>query len=201
MEGRRAGPSESSWDDERLPDSTKYPRVGASIAISSKHSALKVGCGTLGGYVLIDGKVMGLTNHHVAFGESRLEAFPTADEASTGVSYSFLQPAEVDLEARINYLEDRRQILIDDQKTMEDTSLQAAKISTIAIELEKLRLLTPETSVLGKVWRSSGLRARDGAKNRRFRLHWALIELENPGRFTEQEKFVNEVWINCFVTQ
>jgi hypothetical protein len=61
----------------------------------------------------------------------------------------------------------------------------------MAAELEKLRLWTPAKCVLGKMWKISGLRARNAVKNRRFRLDWLLIELENPERFTEEERFVN----------
>jgi hypothetical protein len=43
----------------------------------------------------------------VLFGLFLILSDATADEASTGVSYTFLQPAEVDLETRINYFESR----------------------------------------------------------------------------------------------
>jgi hypothetical protein len=71
------------------------------------------GTGTLGGYILVDGKAMGLTNHHVAFGKKRLEGFPTADEANTGMSYACLQPSPIDLKRRVKQLESARCIYED----------------------------------------------------------------------------------------
>jgi hypothetical protein len=62
---------------------TTYPCIGALIAISKAK-----GCGTLGGYVLVEGEVMGLTCHHVAFGDNRYEAYPT-----TVKYYAALYPA------------------------------------------------------------------------------------------------------------
>lgn len=145
---------------------------------------------------MVDGEIMGLTNHHVAFGDSRLEAFPTSEEEASGVSYTFLQPAEADLEQRIKQHEARRKAIIDyQQKYKEDASRYADEISNIDAELVKLRLWTPEKSVLGTVWRSSGIRAREADKTRRFMLDWALIKLDNPERFSNHDKFVNKVRI------
>jgi hypothetical protein len=191
MEGQRAEHAEDKCFGEQNPlTPQQYPHVGASIGISHW-------CGTLGGYILVDGKAMVLTNHHVAFGHERLEGFPTAEEAKTGMSYACLQPAAVDLEERVKDLELARDGLIKTRDKKPLTNLEAANLESITEELEKLKCWwTPERSVIGKVFKSSGIRARHGAKDRRFRLDWALIELENSERFTEQGKFVNEVYIN-----
>jgi hypothetical protein len=64
-----------------------YPHIGSSIEISLQDGSTSI-IGTLGGYIIVDGQAMGLTNHHVAVGASRLDAFPTADEESSGISYA-----------------------------------------------------------------------------------------------------------------
>jgi hypothetical protein len=82
-----------------------------------------------------------------------------------------------------------------DKKGLTDD--QARQLASITKELEKIKSWwTPERSILGKVFKSSGIRARHGPKYRRFRLDWALIELDNPERFTEAGEFVNEVYIS-----
>jgi hypothetical protein len=74
---------------------TKYPHISASIALDGSKSV-----GTLGGYVEIDGEIIGITNHYVPLGAYRIEAFPTAEEESTSKTYIFLQPAATNLQKR-----------------------------------------------------------------------------------------------------
>ncbi|RDL32035.1 uncharacterized protein BP5553_09437 [Venustampulla echinocandica] len=176
-EGRRAELAGGLPSDEPLIHPIDYPLVGASIAIAQKHTTVLGGCGTLGGYVLIDGKVMGLTNHHVAFGSSRLEAFPTQDEAPAGVSYTILQPAGKDIETKASLLKHHIKILEKDLaralvSTTRNPASYQQRISDVKRELQSLMEWTPEKSTLGKRWRSSGIRIRNGAKDRRFRLDW-----------------------------
>jgi hypothetical protein len=77
--------------------------LGGSIAVSATQDASGPLRGTLAGYIAIDGTITGLTNHHVALGTSRLEAFPTVEEGSTGVLYTAYHPAGLDL---ANLIED-----------------------------------------------------------------------------------------------
>lgn len=202
MEGQRStsASADQEYDDmafdnpsanQPILDPTLYPLIGSSIAISRKEKVL-TGRGTLGGYVLVDGVIMGLTNHQVAFGDSRLEAFPTAGEEISRASYHFMQPAEGDLEERKDDHEIRLQTLKDFQAAKNSTAYNS-EMSSISTSLAKLELWTLEKCVLGTVWRSSGIRAREGIENRRFRLDWALIWLDNPERFSEPDGFVNEI--------
>ena len=171
MEGQRSTAMDfedsSTLLAQTILDPTPRPLINTSIAISR---TIKVSAdrGTLGGYVLVDGVVMGLINHHVAFGNSRLEAFPTAEEEASRVSYSFMQPAEGDLEQRIKDCKIRREYSKKTQKA-EDTTGCEAEISSINSLLAKLEPWMSEKSVLGTTWRSSGIRAREGIKDRRFR--------------------------------
>ena len=174
-------------------DPTQYPLIGSSIAISRKEK-VSAGHGTLGGYVLVDGVIMGLTNHHVAVGDSRVEAFPIVKEEISRASYHFMQPAEGDLEERKDDHVTRLQTLKDFQAAKNSIAYDS-EMSSISTSLAKLELWTLEKCVLGTVWRSSGIRAREGIKNRSFRLDWALIWLDNPKRFSEPDRFVNEVKI------
>lgn len=172
-EGRRSRASSSG--PKNLPSPTQYPLIGASISTQNDLGPI----GTLGGYVIVDGEVMGLTSHHVAFG-NRLQAFPTAEEETSGITYTCSQPAKKDLNVRIKWLEGER------LKTRAD-------ILRIDADLEELRLWTPDRCVLGKVWKSSGIRARNG------QLDWALIKLDNA-RFPKRSDIVNEVCIYCIIT-
>ena len=140
---------------------------------------------------MVDGVVMGLTNHHVAFGDDRLEAFPTIEETSTA-AYTFMQPAEGDLEDRITEHKNRLEAI---EELNEDQNSPAydMEITSISTLLPMLESWTSEKCILGTVWRSSGIRAREGIMNRRSRLDWALIKLDNPKRFSEYDRFINEV--------
>lgn len=178
-EGRRSRASSSG--PKNLPSPTQYPLIGASISTQNDLGPI----GTLGGYVIVDGEVMGLTSHHVAFG-NRLQAFPTAEEEASGVTYTCLQPPQKDLNTRIEWLEEERcQSEVDPLK--------------IDAKIEELRLWTPDRCVLGTVCKSSGIRARNGENYRCFQLDWALIKLDSA-RFPKQSEIVNEVCICCILT-
>jgi hypothetical protein len=103
---------------------TTYPCTGASIAISKAK-----GCGTLGGYVLVEGEVIGLTCHYVPFEDNRYEAYPTIEEEANGVSYTFCQLAECDLEASITDY--------DDNTIISRGELDKAKIAKVQREDEE----------------------------------------------------------------
>jgi hypothetical protein len=192
MEGQRTTPYGWTSEAEPLPTPEKYPYVGASIAMSSKHGNISGVSSTLAGYIQVDKKVVGLTNHCVLFGDRPMNAFPTEQEAAAGVSYTILHPAERDLKDRVRDLKRHRRGLVEQQTKREDPSLNTARISLVDRELADLQPWTYDASVLGRVWRSSGLRARS-APGLKCRLDWALIELENPQRFTGPQTFVNEV--------
>jgi hypothetical protein len=172
---------------------TEYPHIGASIALDGSTTV-----GTLGGYVQIDGEIIGITNYHVPFGPNRIEAFPSAEEESSGKTYTFLQPADADLQRRIEDCEDDIRVDTQRQSTMGYSSSRAEDIKKHQSELEKLKSWTPERSILGTVWKTSGLRARKAEIERRFRLDWALIKLVNPERFQDPKNFVNKVRIVAF---
>ena len=192
-EGRRATNNEVHERGQPLPMPTEYPHIGASIVLDGSTAV-----GTLGGYIQIDGEIMGITNHYVPFGEFRVEAFPSAEEGSSGKTYTFLQPADVDLQRRIEDCEAEIRLNTQRQFTMGYSSSRAEDIKKHQSEIEKLKSWTPERSILGTVWKTSGLRARKAEIKRRFRLDWALIKLVNPERFKDPKNFVNKVRIVAF---
>lgn len=211
MEGEREGfqgeeeeeEEEQEGDDyssgagpEFMPGPTEYPLAGSSIGRSGKSWS-----GTLGGYVAVGDRIMGITNHHVVFGTSRVVAFPTKVEESDGNSYVMVQPSQADINRRTKNLQHRIRIVTRDVARLQGTRHSEAegRLSALTTALEELNTWTPERSVVGKVWKTSGRRARERPKDskepedRCFGLDWALIELENPNRFTAGQKFVNEV--------
>ena len=200
-EGRRTTNEDTSGIGE-LPMPIQYPHIGSSIGRKDSEAI-----GTLGGYVQIDGEIMGITNHHVAIG-TRLEAFPTAEEELSGVTFEILQPAErdlhtriasceVDLEEELNEATAKRKKEPTSSYEVENKELQIQKrqirLKELEIQLKELRSWTPERCVLGSVWKTSGLRAREAEKFRCFRLDWALIKLSNTSRFQDPKNLVNEV--------
>jgi hypothetical protein len=186
-EGRRTTNGDTIWGGQ-LPMPIQYPHIGSSIARKGSE-----GVGTLGGYVQIDGEIMGITNHHVAFG-SRLEAFPTAEGESSGVTCEMLQPAERDLHDSITSYEEELDA-VTGEHIQEPTSSREAKITKLQLQLEELKSWKPEMCLLGSVWKTSGVRARIAEKPLRFRLDWALIKLDNTSRFPDPKNLVNKVKI------
>lgn len=143
----------------------------------------------------VDGKVFGLTSHLVPF-PVHSEPFPTSHERSMKASYSLWQPSEHDHERKIWYLKQDQKHFECHNPWEEITNHKAEEILTVNKKLQRLERWTQDLCRLGKVWRSSGLRNRgvnDDELN--FGLDWALIELENPARFTtgEEAAFVNKV--------
>lgn len=121
MEGQRASPygGGSTLEAKELPVPENYPRIGVSIGMSSKHGNISRVSSTLAGYIQVDKKVVGLTNNCVLFGDRPSHAFPTEHEASAGVSYTVIQPAEWDLKEAIDNLKDDRKELLElKEKTM-----------------------------------------------------------------------------------
>jgi hypothetical protein len=180
--------------DIQLPMPIQYPHIGSSIARKSSETI-----GTLGGYIQIDGEIMGITNHHVVFGsglDARLEAFPNAAEESSGVTYEMFQPAECDLHASIESYKAELDALTIEQ-IQEPSSRRKAKIEKLQIQLEELRSWKPERCLLGSVWKTSGVRARATEKPLRFRLDWALIKLGNTLRFLDPKNLANKVKITA----
>ncbi|CZR61607.1 uncharacterized protein PAC_11504 [Phialocephala subalpina] len=104
IEGHRChNPGLREWEalPYRQPD---IPLVGSSIALSGENHNIKVGTGSLGGYVLVDGKKYGLTCHHVCFGRNRMESYPSRSEAASATKYKIGQPAPLDLEQTIYFM-------------------------------------------------------------------------------------------------
>lgn len=188
--------------EQPLIDPKSYPLVGASIAISRNHTDIINGVGTLGGYIRVDGKIYALTNHHVIFGGklgSRLHAFPTDEESSSKLEIVVNQPAEYDLEKTIRTVEADLEDFKDYTQLGTNVADFTAKEQEAETRLKKLKAWqTKERIKLGKVFKTSGIRVVDDEQvPRRHRLDWALVEIANPGRFTEfySSKLVNEVKI------
>lgn len=184
-EGRRTTNEDIIWG-EQFPMPIQYPYIGSSIARKGSE-----GVGSLGGYVQIDGEIMGITNHRVAF-ESRLEAFPTTEEESSQVAYEMLQPAERDLLDHITSYKDELDELIKTQIQKKPTSSREEKIKKFQLQLEELTSWRPEMCLLGSVWKTSGVRTRSSEKPLRCGFNWALIKLGNPSRFPDPTNLVNK---------
>lgn len=192
MEGHPATP----YDDtgEQLPIPSAYPYPGASIAMSSQHKSADIPCGsgTLGGYLEVGGKVMGLTCHHVLFGNDRMVPFPTDQEKAAAATYTAMQPSERDLEERLSQL-DRAIRDFEQLKGQYNEKRRQDALAVIHDEANAFKKWTPEASVLGHVGQTSGCRVRTAASGPHCRLDWGLIELDNPQRFVGPDTFENKV--------
>lgn len=170
----------------------EYPLLGSSIGRSKKLHGPS-GTGTLGGYISVDGEIMAITNHHVVFGAFRMEAYPSAKEETDKTTYTILQPSENDLDAQIERLNFRMGRLKEDEKGPTAYGNEKEEMAEVTSELRDLGKWTHEKSIIGSVWNSSGIRVREVDKPGRFRMDWALLKLNNASRFTEPNKFSNEV--------
>jgi hypothetical protein len=212
-DGKREGPgpefsgSEYSGDDKADPFDGKgtkafpilrpseYPLVGSSIATSRIHKEIKVGCGTLGGYVLVDDNVYALSNHHVIFGNKRRELFPSTDQGLVKILVD--QPARRDLDyilaIRKNQLEGLEETLkthSKDSSVYQEDELQCQLLQKQVSHLEQW---TGEKLLLGTVFRSSGFGVC-GELGYRRRRDWVLLKVENPQRCDfKDNKLVNQV--------
>jgi uncharacterized protein involved in tolerance to divalent cations len=177
-----------------LPLQPLVPYIGSSIALSNKHNDIRAGCGTLGGYVSIDGVIYGLTNHHVALGNYRDEPFPLESEKDTKLFIN--QPAEKDLKRNLEYLEKRipgleKQIGGGDESEENERRREIAQMQE---KVQRLKMLQCEDKIdIGHIYRSSGIRARDESQGPKHHLDWALIKIENSNRVAAQNQIVNKV--------
>jgi hypothetical protein len=103
-------------------------------------------------------------------------AFPTMGEEASGAIYCFMQPAERDLERRIGEHKNRMQALEECERD-ENSRAYDMEITNNKSCLAMLEPWASEKCVLGPVWRSAGIRAREVIKNYHFKLDWALIKL------------------------
>lgn len=153
----------------------QVPLAGSSISLSREKAPIPTG---LGGYVLVDGKKYGLTNHHVLFGQ--------AEPLAAGSNYKVVQPALLDVEQSIEYLEE-------DLREAEVWT-NAENASTINQQIVNFEgLLSPNNSTIGKVSMSSGIQALDSVPDgRRYSMDWALIDMETD-RMANKEDIVDKV--------
>lgn len=192
-EGRRT--TDKDLFQVRVLPPVQYPHIGSSVARKDSEAVVS----TLGGYVQIDGEIIGVTNHHVAVG-SRLEAFPTAEEESSKVTYDILQPAKRDLDELISHRDELLEESIE-EGVRNATSSSESTIKERQIQLDELKSWTPERCLLGRVRKTSGLRARAAENPHRFRFDWALIKLGNASRFPDHKNLVNQVKDGCLLYQ
>jgi hypothetical protein len=188
MEGLRQVTTGINPDAESLSEQKKVPLVGSSLSLSREYKELETGCGTLGGYVCVDGKKYGLTNHHVCFAAKRTRSYPDESETASPTKYWMKQPAQLDVDNKIKNLNDIIEYLREnfpEQKREE--------ISRMEEELCQIQKWDPKASTIGHIYRTSGIRAREGEINSNFRMDWALIELETSIRVTQEDEIVNEV--------
>ncbi|CZS92135.1 uncharacterized protein RCO7_00720 [Rhynchosporium graminicola] len=207
VEGHRSGladeedPEPEERDDGLypLPPPVEYPHVGASIALR-RDMAVASGVGTLAGYVEVDGKVYGLTNHHVVLGSDRKEAFPTRAEKKAGTRLVVVQPATLDLEELIQKVKSQRTRLSSKTKKTKSDEEEIKKLDS-HIESYKSYLDRGEDTLdrgakaqMGTVFQTSGKETGSVTTTGHcHRMDWALIELDNPARFKDPELLVNEL--------
>ncbi|CZR63012.1 uncharacterized protein PAC_12909 [Phialocephala subalpina] len=190
VEGRRMLSAGVGDVAELLPDQQgKIPLVGASIAVSREHIEFKTGCGTLGGYVMVDGITYGLTNHHVCLGPHRYSAFPSESEEGKIVWIS--QPAAKDFEDTMKSLETTLAAL--KKRKVPDQ----ANITVFENRIRRLQELKSNGLNIGYIYKTSGIRVRDPVpgedREKPYKLDWALIKMENSTRIPSQGDLVNEV--------
>ena len=191
MEGERAEYLDA--EPEPLLDPRQYPLVGASIGVSADQTGDWEGTGTLGGYIIADGTVYGLTNRHVVLGTARKDAFPSPTETADSISIN--QPSLTDLKRTI---EDEERGYLDLEgyvNKLKDASKRAIYEPMLKIRQDRLQRLKEwqmESLKLGTLTQACGdsiiplpiRRTRD----------WAIIKVGNEDRGTvDTTKFVNEV--------
>ncbi|KAF8853305.1 hypothetical protein BDZ45DRAFT_729610 [Acephala macrosclerotiorum] len=189
VEGRRMLSAGLHDIPELLPDQSNVPLVGASIAVAREHVEIEAGCGTLGGYVMVDGVTYGLTNQHVCLGSDRYSAFPT--ESERGKIMWISQPAVKDFDINMETLKTNLAVLrkarVPDQ----------ANIAMIENRIQRLEDLKSNGLNIGYLYKTSGIRVcapvADEVRGKPSRLDWALIALENPIRIPNQGVLLNEV--------
>ena len=191
MEGERA--NFNTVNPEPLRDPTEYPPVGASIGCMDIEGRI----GTLGGYIVADGTVYALTNHHVVFGTDRREPFPSLMEIPDSIIIH--QPPKGDLDREIKSGE---YSIVDMEDLLERfTGTEKGKIYEIQLKLLKDRLTMlkewcDKPSALGTVTRSSGLSVNPVLSINPVlerRRDWAVIKAGDDDRGTaDTTKFINE---------
>jgi hypothetical protein len=187
------------WDQlvEPLVDMTPYPHAGASIAVSRACSDIKTGCGTLGGYISVDGTAYGLTNHHVVLGK-RFETFPRDDEVAKAKKVPIDQPAQKDLEIRIEEIQNTINFITKElnEGVRFNSQILQNQLSSLKSQLKNFETLTPKNSTIGSVWKTSGITVGSPeVSGHRHRMDWALIELETSDRCPDLKQFMNKVML------
>lgn len=186
MEGKRA---DFATDiPEPLMALAKYPLVGASIgAVATDCGTL----GTLGGYIVADGTVYALTNHHVVFGKDRVEPFPSPTEISDSVIIH--QPPKSELDRAIETEEYAVTIHENFLKRTSDTNEREIHESQIRIHQNRLKTLRKwygMSLTLGTVTKSSGISMIPVSRRSR---DWAVVKVGDEDRGTaDTTKFINE---------
>ena len=163
---------------EPLLDIMQYPLVGSSLSTSNNPT----GTGTLGGYIIADGSVYAITNHHVLFGLNRKEAFPLPAESAASILVE--QPGLDDLEREIENV----QMNI---KTMED-HCQQIQVKALEERLQTLNQWRETSRVLGTVTRTSGESIIPSPIRRSA--DWGIVKVGDPERDTlDTSQFFNKV--------
>jgi hypothetical protein len=116
------------------------------------------------------------------------------------VTYDILQPAKRDLDELISHRDELLEESIE-EGVRNATSSSESTIKERQIQLDELKSWTPERCLLGRVWKTSGLRARAAENPHRFRFDWALIKLGNASRFPDHKNLVNQVKDGCLLYQ
>lgn len=149
---------------------------------------MQTGVGTMGGFVDVDGKIYCLIYHHVCFGK-RLNLYPSKqDELNKRIVIN--NPPNKDLELIIEGEKSSLQAFQSDEVNFKYKILRAQERLSIA-EKWKSNALGWNT-MLGWVYKSSGICICEMERGRRWRLDWALIELL-PDRINDSVKITNEV--------
>jgi len=185
MEGKRA--NFNTIDIEPLMDPEKYPLVGASIGPLNERTDVASPVGTLGGYIVADGTVYALTNHHVVFGDDRLEPFPSPTEISNSIIIH--QPPKRELDRGI----DTEEYIISYLESPQSKKHRATYELELKIHQNRLAMSRKWYDMpltLGTVTGSSG-KSIIPALGRSA--DWAIIKVGNDDRGTaDTTKFVNE---------
>jgi hypothetical protein len=186
MEGERA--NFNADNPEPLMDPTEYPLVGASIAPPKDRTNIRESIGSLGGYIVADGTVYALTNHHVVFGDHRTEPFPSPTEISDSVIIH--QPPKGDLDREIGTEEKTIAYLKHLLKGANRGKTYELQTKSREERLAMLREWYDKPLALGAVTRSSGLSTIPVLQRSR---NWAVIKVGDDDRGTaDTTKFINE---------
>jgi len=167
------------------------PTVGSAIALTLSDSRV----GTLGGYVLVDGKHYGITNHHVFFKQDKPYSYEDGKDKMLEVNQppmTDLIRAREDLNYQLEVLrlqEEEAGGKTGNKRAIEKMSQSTGPARAVTeSRLENLKTIEEKGLTIGHVYKTSGIRLE-----KRRRMDWALIKFKQNPRTPDESALINQL--------